>query len=50
MSTRVLLQLRDIVGSRHVVVEPEVMASYAIDWTGRFSRSTHGRHSPGGRP
>ena len=36
MSTRPLQQLRDIVGSGHMVVEPEVMASYAIDWTGRF--------------
>ena len=36
MSTRVLPQLRDAVGSGHVVVDPDVMASYAIDWTGRF--------------
>lgn len=36
MSTRVLRQLRDIVGPGHLIVEPEVMASYAIDWTGRF--------------
>jgi FAD/FMN-containing dehydrogenase len=36
MSTRLLRQLRETVGARHVVVEPEVMASYAIDWTGRF--------------
>ena len=36
MSTRVLQQLRDIVGSGQLVVEPDVMASYAIDWTGRF--------------
>ena len=36
MSTRLLQQLRETVGPRHVVVEPEVMASYAIDWTGRF--------------
>jgi FAD/FMN-containing dehydrogenase len=37
MSTRVLQELRDIVGSGHVFVEPDVMASYAIDWTGRFT-------------
>ena len=37
MSTRVLRHLRDIVGSEQVVVEPEVMASYAVDWTGRFT-------------
>ncbi len=36
VSGRVIQQLCDIVGSGHVVVEPEVMASYAIDWTGRF--------------
>jgi FAD/FMN-containing dehydrogenase len=32
----VMQHLRDIVGSEHVIVEPDVMASYAIDWTGRF--------------
>ena len=36
MSTRVLRQLRDIVGPGHLIVDPDVMASYAIDWTGRF--------------
>jgi FAD/FMN-containing dehydrogenase len=36
MSTHLLQQFRETVGSDHVVVEPEVMASYAIDWTGRF--------------
>ena len=36
MSTRLLQQLRDIVGSGHLIVEPEVMAPYSIDWTGRF--------------
>ena len=36
MSTGVLEQLRQAVGPAQVVVEPEVMASYAIDWTGRF--------------
>jgi FAD/FMN-containing dehydrogenase len=28
--------LRDAVGPAHVVVDPEVMASYSVDWTGRF--------------
>ena len=28
--------LRDIVGTGHVLTEPDVMASYGIDWTGRF--------------
>jgi FAD/FMN-containing dehydrogenase len=36
VSTRLLQQFREAVGPEHVVVEPEVMASYAIDWTGRF--------------
>ena len=36
MSTTLLRQFADIVGPEHVVVEPEVMASYAVDWTGRF--------------
>jgi FAD/FMN-containing dehydrogenase len=33
----VLQQLRDIVGPHHVLVEPDVVASYAVDWTGRFA-------------
>jgi FAD/FMN-containing dehydrogenase len=33
----ILEKLRDIVGASHVLVESEMMASYAIDWTGRFS-------------
>ena len=36
MSTRVVQQLRAIVGPGHLIVEPDVMAPYAIDWTGRF--------------
>ena len=36
MSAGLLDQFREIVGRAHVVVEPEVVASYAIDWTGRF--------------
>ena len=36
MSTSLLERLGASVGPAHVVVEPEVMASYGIDWTGRF--------------
>ena len=36
MSSSLLERLRASVGPAHVVVEPEVMASYGIDWTGRF--------------
>ncbi len=36
MSTDLLEKLGAAVGPAHVVVEPEVMASYGIDWTGRY--------------
>ena len=36
MSSGLLRDLAAAVGSAHVVVEPDVMASYAADWTGRF--------------
>jgi FAD/FMN-containing dehydrogenase len=36
MSTGVLEELGAAVGTAHVLVDPEVMASYGIDWTGRF--------------
>ena len=42
--------LRDIVGSGHVVVDPEVMAPYAIDWTGRFTGHPAAVVRPGDRP
>ena len=36
MSTGLPEELGAAVGPAHVVVDPEVMASYGIDWTGRF--------------
>jgi FAD/FMN-containing dehydrogenase len=36
MSKGLLEALGEAVGPDHVVVEPEVTASYGIDWTGRF--------------
>jgi FAD/FMN-containing dehydrogenase len=36
MSAGLLDELGAAVGPSHVVTEPEVMASYGIDWTGRF--------------
>jgi FAD/FMN-containing dehydrogenase len=36
MSPSLVEQLRAAVGPAHVVVDPEVMISYGIDWTGRF--------------
>src|SRR6204780_3705462 len=36
MSSRLLEELGAAVGPTHVVVDPEVVASYGIDWTGRF--------------
>jgi FAD/FMN-containing dehydrogenase len=50
MSTHLLEQLREAVGSGHVVVEPEVMASYANDWTGRFRGHPRAVVRPGDGP
>jgi FAD/FMN-containing dehydrogenase len=36
MTSGLLRDLGAAVGSAHVIVEPDVMASYAADWTGRF--------------
>src|SRR5580698_459010 len=36
MSTGLLEELGAAVGPAHVVVDPEMMTSYGIDWTGRF--------------
>ena len=33
---RLLRGLGEIVGTRHVLVEPDVIASYGLDWTRRF--------------
>src|SRR5438552_3384069 len=35
-ATSSLKALRDVVGDAHVVDDPEVMARYVVDWTGRF--------------
>jgi len=31
-----LADLREVVGGDQVIDDPEVTASYAVDWTGRF--------------
>ena len=49
MSTGLLERLGVIVGTAHVVVEPEVMASYGIDWTGRFRGHPSAVVRPGDR-
>lgn len=36
LDVHVVQSLRDVVGSGHVLTEPDVSASYGIDWTGRF--------------
>src|SRR3954447_26299587 len=39
-ATRTLVEaLSDAVGSSHVLVDPEVVASYCADWTGRWRGS-----------
>jgi FAD/FMN-containing dehydrogenase len=40
MLDRVLRELRDAVGTEHVVLDPAVRASHETDWTGRFTGST----------
>ena len=39
--------LRDIVGDAHVLTDPDVLASYTIDWTGRFVGATPAVVRPG---
>lgn len=39
--------LRDAVGRRHVLTEPDVVASYTDDWTGRFRGRTTSVVRPG---
>ena len=39
--------LRDIVGSAHVLTDPDVVDSYSVDWTGRFRGHTGAVVRPG---
>ena len=36
MSDRLATALGDVVGADHVLVDPDLTASYAVDWTGRY--------------
>lgn len=47
MSRGLLAELRAAVGSLHVVVDPELTASYGVDWTGRFRGSPRAVVRPG---
>ena len=38
----VIVTLRDIVGGRHVLTDPDTVAGQVVDWTGRFRGSTPG--------
>lgn len=42
-----LAALEDVVGGPHLVTDPEVTASYAVDWTGRFRGATPAVVRPG---
>jgi FAD/FMN-containing dehydrogenase len=42
-----LHELRSIVGAAHVLTDPSVTESYAVDWTGRFAGSTAAVVRPG---
>lgn len=45
--TAVLSALSDIVGPRHLVVDPEVVAGACVDWTGRYRGHTAAMVRPG---
>ncbi|HVB91863.1 MAG TPA: FAD-binding oxidoreductase [Acidimicrobiales bacterium] len=47
LNPRLMRDLRDIVGPEHVLVDPDVTASYAIDWTRRFQGTTEAVIRPG---
>lgn len=47
LTPRVLAELADVVGSPHVVTDPEVTAGYAVDWTGRYRGATPAVVRPG---
>ena len=44
---RVVQDLRSVVGAEHLLVDPDLMASYAVDWTGRFSGTPSAVIRPG---
>ena len=43
----VLDELRDAVGAEHVLTDPDVVAGYVVDWTGRFRGATPAVVRPG---
>ena len=47
MTADLMGALREIVGETHVVTDPSVTASYAVDWTGRFTGATPAVVRPG---
>ncbi len=40
-------ELVDVIGSRHVVTDPEITAGWSVDWTGRFRGDTPAVVRPG---
>ncbi len=42
-----LQKLREAVGAQHVIVDRDVMASYSLDWTGRFQGAASAVLRPG---
>ena len=33
---QLLVRLEEVVGTPHLLVDPDVVATFALDWTGRF--------------
>jgi len=47
VSAELVAELAEVVGTAHVVTDPEVTASHAVDWTGRFTGATPAVVRPG---
>jgi FAD/FMN-containing dehydrogenase len=47
LSDAVRAELQDVVGPSHVLVDPELTAGYAVDWTGRFRGAASAVVRPG---
>ncbi|HEX5588175.1 MAG TPA: FAD-binding oxidoreductase [Acidimicrobiia bacterium] len=47
LPSALLAELIDVVGAAHVLTEPDVIAGYATDWTGRFVGTTPAVVRPG---
>ena len=47
VDARLLAEWREVVGPAHVLVDPDLVAGYTTDWTGRFAGATPAVLRPG---